>query len=332
MKLCTLCLLLCGVSCSSETPAPTASGGSTSGAAGTNGASGSSSSSGSSNGGSPQWTAPTAPLGGGGGGGAGGANTVAGSAGTGGNVAGTGGASGGAAGASTGGAGGAGGAAAGAGPGDAAALQGLTLQVKCGAPANQERSCSYLPPGDANCGSNQVRTYAMASKTMGGTPGSIYDVTLRIRGIVEANVYTGGTSDMNGFYVGGKVGGNEGGAQYSQYSLEISAPASVNHLNQLDPGAQQDMYKNPTNGGLVHHFGFKIDYRETIKIEGGATVTLKGQDNDCYMGRNCKPPANDFGHCELQKLDGLTEEQVPQGAGFDGNFIWIDVEQAILSK
>jgi hypothetical protein len=172
----------------------------------------------------------------------------------------------------------------------------------------------------------------MASKTMGGTPGSIYDVTLRIRGIVEANVYTGGTSDMNGFYVGGKVGGNEGGAQYSQYSLEVSAPASVNHLNQLDPGAQQDMYKNPTNGGLVHHFGFKIDYRETIKIEGGATVTLKGQDNDCYMGRNCKPPANDFGHCELQKLDGLTEEQVPQGAGFDGNFIWIDVEQAVLSK
>jgi hypothetical protein len=51
------------------------------------------------------------------------------------------------------------------------------------------------------------------------------------------------------------------------------------------------------------------------------------------MGRNCKPPANDFGHCEFQKLDGITEDQVPQGAsGFDGNFIWIDVEQAVLSK
>jgi hypothetical protein len=173
----------------------------------------------------------------------------------------------------------------------------------------------------------------MASKTMGGAAGSIYEVKLRIRGIVEANVYTGGTSHMNGFYIGGQVGGNEGGAQYSQYSLEVSAPAAIYHLNQLDPGAQQEMYKNPANGGLVHHFGFEIDYRETIKIEGGATVTLRGQDNDCYMGRNCKPPANDFGHCELQKLDGLTEDQVPQGAsGFDGNFIWIDVEQAVLSK
>jgi hypothetical protein len=56
---------------------------------------------------------------------------------------------------------------------------------------------------------------------------------------------------------------------------------------------QQDKYKNPTNGSVVHHFGFVVDYRETIKIEGGATVTLKGQDNDCLMGRNCKPPAND---------------------------------------
>jgi hypothetical protein len=231
------------------------------------------------------------------------------------------------------GAAGSGGASGGAGPGEAAALQGLTLQVKCGTPANQERSCNYLPPGDANCGSNQVRTYAMASKTMGGTPGTTYDVTLHIRGIVEANVYTGGTSDMNGFYVGGMVGGTEGGAQYSQYSLQVSSPAATYHLNQLDPGAQQDKYKNPTNGGVVHHFGFMIDYHETIKIAGGAMVTLKGQDNDCLMGRNCKPPANDFGHCDLQKMDGLAEDQVPQGAtGFDGNFIWIDVEKASISK
>jgi hypothetical protein len=220
-----------------------------------------------------------------------------------------------------------------AGPGEAVALQGLTLQVKCGAAANQMRSCNYVPPGDANCGSNQVRTYAMASKKMGGLPGTTYDVTLRIRGIVEANVYTGGTSSMNGFYIGGTVGGNEGGSQYSQYSLQVSSPATTYHLNQLDPGAQQDKYKNPANGGVVHHFGFIIDYHATIKVEGGATVSLKGQDNDCLMGRNCKPPSNDFGHCDLQKIDGLTEDQVPQGAtGFDGNFIWIDVEKATISK
>jgi len=331
MKLGIWCVLSWAIACSSETPASPANGGAPAagGAAGsalgasgggstTMAGAGGSSSSGGSTAGGVGGTAGSSVVGGAPG--SGGASTLAGSSGTGGAPA-------------MGGASGSGGAAAGSGPGDAASLQGLTLQVKCGAPANQERSCSYLPPGDANCGSNKVRTYAMASKTMGGAAGSIYEVKLRIRGIVEANVYTGGTSHMNGFYIGGQVGGNEGGAQYSQYSLEVSAPAAVYHLNQLDPGAQQEMYKNPTNGGLVHHFGFEIDYRETIKIEGGATVTLRGQDNDCYMGRNCKPPANDFGHCELQKLDGLTEDQVPQGAsGFDGNFIWIDVEQAVLSK
>ncbi len=148
---------------------------------------------------------------------------------------------------------------AGGGANVAAALSGLNLLVQCGAQANQMRSCSYLPPADANCGSGQVRSYATSVVTMGGDSGTVYDVTLRFRGIIEANEYQGGTSDNNGFYVGGNVEG-QGGPQYSQYSLEVSAPAGVYHLNQLDPGAQQDKYKNPSNGGVVHHFGFIIDY------------------------------------------------------------------------
>ena len=224
------------------------------------------------------------------------------------------------------------GGAGGADPGSAASLQGLTIQIKCGAVANQMRSCNYLPPADQNCSSNQVRIYADAMASMGGTPGTFYDVTLRVRGIVEANEYTGGSSDQNGFYTGGNVGG-QGGPQYSQYALEISSPKAVYHLNQLDPGAQQDKFKNPKDGSEVHHFGFAIDYRETIKIEGGATVNLRGRDNDCLMGRNCEPPSNDFGKCTLQKVPDLTEPQVPQGAsGFDGNFIWIDVEKAVVAQ
>lgn len=328
MKVCKFSLLFAAAACSSEAAAPSdPSGAGTSGKASGGGVGSAAGAAGSSAvaGGMTGGSASNA-----------GSSSVAVSSGVGGGPAGSSGAGGGsgASGAAgSGGASGSAGTAGGADPGAAATLQGLTLQVKCGAVANQERSCNYLPPGDANCGSNRVRAYAMASKKMGGTPGAIYDVTLRVRGIVEANVYTGGSSDMNGFYTGGMVGGNEGGAQYSQYSLQVSSPATTYRLNQLDPGAQQDKYKNPTNGGVVHHFGFMIDYRETIKIEGGATVSLKGEDNDCLMGRNCKPPANDFGHCELQKMDGLTEDQVPQGAsGFDGNFIWIDVEKATISQ
>ncbi|MEP7049605.1 MAG: hypothetical protein ABJB12_04600 [Pseudomonadota bacterium] len=325
MKIYTLYLLLAAAGCSSEPATPSNPGGAGTAGSGTGGSGGSS---------TPVGAAGSPEIAGAGMGGTGQSAGSSGSSGVGGVAAGAAGAAGAAAGTgAAGAAAGTGGAAGGAALGEAAALQGLTLQVKCGASANQERSCNYVPPGDANCGGNQVRTYAMASKKMGGAAGTTYSVTLHIRGIVEANVYTGGTSDMNGFYVGGMVGGNEGGAQYSQYSLQVSSPATTYHLNQLDPGAQQDTYKNPTNGGVVHHFGFMIDYRETIKIEGGATVTLKGQDNDCLMGRNCKPPSNDFGHCELQKIDGLTEDQVPQGAtGFDGNFIWIDVEKATVSQ
>jgi hypothetical protein len=50
------------------------------------------------------------------------------------------------------------------------------------------------------------------------------------------------------------------------------------------------------------------------------------------MSRNCKPPVNAFGHRELQKLDALSEDQLPQVAGFDGNLLRLDIEQAVLTK
>jgi len=188
------------------------------------------------------------------------------------------------------------------------------------------RSCNYLPPGDANCGAGAIRTYAESKVTMGGVAGTFYDVKLRFRGIIEANQYAGGTSpDSDGFYIGGDVSnqnGLDGGPQYSQYALEVSSPKTVYHLNHLDQGAQRDKFMG------VHHFGFIIDYEKTIKVEGGASLSLLGKDNDCFMGRNCAPPSDDFGKCPIQSLPNLPE--VPQGAaGLDGNFIWLDVVSVV---
>jgi hypothetical protein len=70
-----------------------------------------------------------------------------------------------------------------------------------------------------------------------------------------------------------------------------------------------------------------MDYSETIRIEGGAMVSLYMLDNDRLFGRNCKPPADDFGRCELQTLPDLPGVKQP----FDGNFIWIDVESVALA-
>ena len=168
-------------------------------------------------------------------------------------------------------------------------------------------------------------TFFRTDKTLGGSKGTFYDVKLHFRGIVEANQYSGGTSDHDGFYTGGKTSnanGMDGGEQYNQYVLEVSSPKTTYHLNNIDQN-QRDMYRMGLAGSSgVHHFGFTIDYHKTIRMEGGSTVSLYMLDNDCLFGRNCKPPADDVGHCDFQTLPDLPG--IPQP--FDGNFIWIDVE------
>jgi len=273
----------------------------------------------------------------------GGAVTATGGAATGGERAGLGGVggppSGGAAGGTSTGGGGAGGARAGGSSGaagqggsgvDAAGVAsslsssaGFKLVAPCGTIASTQRSCDHNPR--SNCGSGLV-TFLRVDKTLGGTKGKFYEVKLHFRGILEMNQYAGGTSDHNGFYTGGQVSnasGMDGGAQYNQYVLETASPKAIYHLNHLDQD-QRDKYRvgNPGGSG-VHHFGFLMDYHETIRIEGGSTVSLYMLDNDCLFGRNCKPPSDDFGHCDLQTMPDIPAAvQQP----LDGNFIWIDVD------
>jgi hypothetical protein len=231
---------------------------------------------------------------------------------------------------------GAGGNAAGGGGGNsdllpvAAALNssaGFKMEAPCGTLDPRLRSCEHNPC--TNCGSGTV-TFLRTDKTIGGSKGTFYDVRLHFRGILEMNQYAGGTSDHNGFYTGGQVSnanGLDGGSQYNQYVLEVSSPRTVYHLNNMDQD-QRDKYRMGLAGSSgVHHFGFLMDYRETIRVEGGATVSLYMLDNDRLFGRNCKPPSDDFGRCELQTLPDLPAIKQP----FDGNFIWIDVESVAVS-
>jgi len=203
------------------------------------------------------------------------------------------------------------------------------MVAPCGAiNTSTMRSCDHNPR--STCGNGLV-TFLRTDKTIGGAKGTFYNVKLHFRGIIEANQYAGGTSDHDGFYTGGMVSnanGMDGGAQYNQYLFEVSSPKTTYHLNNIDQD-QRTMYKMglATSSG-VHHFGFIIDYHKTIKVEGGATVSLYTLDNDCLFGRNCKPPSDDFGHCELQTLPDIPAD-IKQP--FDGNFIWIDVEGVTLA-
>lgn len=88
-----------------------------------------------------------------------------------------------------------------------------------------------------------------------GDPGTVYNATFRIRGVVELLGYTGGTlydapyvqKDATGFQT-----------TVNRYSLVISDPAATYYLNK---------------GTFVTDLS-AIDYEVTIPIRGGATVTL----------------------------------------------------------
>ncbi len=143
--------------------------------------------------------------------------------------------------------------------------------------------------------------------TMGGQAGVTYDVTLRIRGVVEPKTYAGGQASPDHFYVGGApVVSN-----YNVFSLAVSAPAKSYFLNY---DAQPESY----------HV-FALDHTKVVPITAGATVTLQVVDADCALVRNC------------QSFVGACKPYVPAGvppapAGFDGQFVDIDVVGVAKAK
>jgi len=174
-----------------------------------------------------------------------------------------------------------------------ASLSGLRLQVPCADHFNQRTEChwdkSLLQIEDPRWKLKKelVRTFA-------GKPGKIYDVALHVRGVVEPKNYIGGTVQFDHFQTGGDAVKND----YNVYSLSVSDPAAIYVMNR--------------NEEKVGHYTFIIDYRVTIPVRGGATVTMGSYDsNDVAIANH-----------EHHIVDGLTDLQQP----FDGQFFDIQVE------
>jgi hypothetical protein len=138
-----------------------------------------------------------------------------------------------------------------------------------------------------------------AVKKFGGEPGKRYKVTLRFRGVVEPMMYKDGKKDGEYFYIGGKP--NNG--TYNIYKIGISSPESHYFLNRQD---------------RVGHQIFTIDYKKTIEIEGGATVTLSGNGQNGRLITNFK------------KL--VVAEIAPSPKPFHGQFIQMDVVGVVEVK
>ena len=175
-----------------------------------------------------------------------------------------------------------------------ASFAGLRLEVPCANPKfNDDTEChwdkSLLQTADP-----KWKLKREIVRTFDGHAGTLYSVTLHVRGIVEPKNFTGGDVQHDHFQVGGTPVKND----YNFYSLHVSDPEATYTFNR--------------NEEKVGHYTFVIDYRVVIPIRGGATVTMGAYDS------------NDVAIANRKKLvvAGVTPAPLP----FDGQFFQLDVE------
>jgi len=347
----SVCLALLACSTAAEPPSTMNPGGAgpTGGAAPSGGAAPQGGAAPAAGGEAPQGGAP--PAAGGtaatAGGGAGGAAPVAGSGGST-AVAGAGGAaagSGGAGGASA----GSGGAAAGAGGGGeldpasiVAAFDGALLKYPCApnSPANYD--CQNV--NCVNNASTTTNTYMIK-----GTTGTTYDVTFRVRGIVEVINYKNGVRDAGTasilsnkdlFYRGGvALKAGETGIDYNQYSLTVSPAAESDTAKGIYFLNSVDASQSPKSGPPTEHTSFPIDYVKTIPVPAGSTLTVKVYDSNCRSIQNCgtSPASNKCSSPVTMNLSPAmpaapSDFTQPYIAGGYGQFLFFDVTKVAVHQ
>jgi len=181
-----------------------------------------------------------------------------------------------------------------------ASLANLRLEVPCANPKfNNDTEChwdqSLLQTADP-----QWKLKREIVRAFPGATGEIYDVTLHVRGVVEPKNFTGGEVQHEHFQTGGTPIKND----YNFYSLHVSDPEATYTFNR--------------NEAKVGHYTFPIDYRVTIPIRGGATVTMGAYDsNDVAITNH-----------QHQVVAGVPPAPLP----FDGQFFQLDVESVKIRK
>lgn len=139
-------------------------------------------------------------------------------------------------------------------------------------------------------GFTQTQTFKL-----GGTSGSMYQMTFTLNGITEGKYYEKGTRDAgNGavanadgdagtdtFYRGGNPVAQE---HYNIYKMTIKKP---------DGSELEHYYLNSFPGGNVgryeNHNTFALHYQKTIPVVGGGSIELFLGDSNCHAVDNCGP-------------------------------------------
>ena len=218
-----------------------------------------------------------------------------------------------------------------------AALDGQKFVAPCGRTESADfLVCENIP---ASC-SSIVGPYLTRGNlmrddtvTVDGPAGAIYDVTLRVRGVVEPKHFINGATGMpaNGsnyaWYVGGEP--NTSG-NYSTYMLWVSAPV-VMQTGALDG---QYYFLNAVDH-LEAHFTYPIDYTATFPVAAGARIRFLADDPNCSMVKNCDDTSIDgivqgpTTKCNPSTIAGLpASAEIAQP--YPGQFIYLTVLSAVM--
>jgi hypothetical protein len=156
----------------------------------------------------------------------------------------------------------------------ASAMDGLRVDDVCGT-LQGGQVCLHVT-------NNDTLPYSqMKAATMGGTAGTVYQVKLHMRGVVENTHVAGGLVGTPATFVSGGTPGAVGtnDASYQQWRITVGNPSQHYYLNII-----------PTATTLTHVVRL-LDYQETIPIAGGSSVTLDVFDGNGHLISNTASPA-----------------------------------------
>jgi len=124
-----------------------------------------------------------------------------------------------------------------------------------------DKCTAQYPPQPDTCLHDRLHEQSFK---FGGKAGTVYDVTLRIRGIFEPTTIAGGdTPDAEHPYF--KVGGTVSTPDWSHWEIEISEPMQTYWLNHYPS---------------VGHKIYKEDFEASIPVAAGATIIIRVTDGN----------------------------------------------------
>jgi hypothetical protein len=127
--------------------------------------------------------------------------------------------------------------------------------------------------------------------TIGGTPGTTYDVTVRFRGVFETATISGGTEPtefaddkqtIDGLSFRKKpmtIDGTVADATYEPWYFQVASPAHTFYLN---------------DANKVQHTSFKVDMEYVVQMAAGTKVKIDWKDGNDHAIINKGMPEYSF--------------------------------------